>query len=328
MTGKTPHIASRHDLWPELSFDAWKDTYETLHLWTQIVGKIRLVLTPWTNHSWHVVLYVTPCGLSTSTVPYDSRSFQIEFDFHDHVLVILVNDGSRKSIRLEPMSVAAFYRKLMAALDELGLPVEINRTPNEIEDAIPFDQDHVHSSYDPDAAHRFGQVLAHCDRVFSTFRSRFLGKSSPVHFFWGSFDLALTRFSGRPAPEHPGGIPNMPDWVAREAYSHEVISSGFWPGAGLGEAAFYTYAYPEPTGFRSAPLRPEEAYYHDGLSEFVLPYDAVRMASDPDGVLMNFLQSTYEAAADLSRWNRAELEWGEPPPWQASPRRKSDRADG
>jgi hypothetical protein len=290
--------------WPALPYDAWKDACETLHLWTQIVGKIRMVQTPWVNHSWHVTLYVTPCGLTTSAIPHGKRSFQMEFDLHDHMLVILVNDGSRRSIKLEPISVAAFYRKLMAALDELRLPVHITTIPNEIADAIPFDEDETHASYDPEYAQRFGQALASCARVFGTFRARFAGKCSPVHFFWGGFDLALTRFSGRTAPQHPGGVPNMPDWVAREAYSHEVSSAGFWPGGGIGEAAFYSYTYPEPEGFRDYAVKPAAAYYHDELREFVLPYEAVRTADDPDGALIDFLQTTYEAGANLGGWDR------------------------
>jgi hypothetical protein len=291
--------------WPELPYEAWKKTCDTLHLWTQIVGKIRMAQTPWVNHSWHVTLYVTPCGLTTSAIPHGDRTFQIEFDFHEHVLVILSSDGLRKSIALEPKSVSAFYREVMSALEALSLPVRITTMPSEIPDAIPFDEDETHASYDPVFAERFGQVLASTARVLSTFRARFSGKCSPVHFFWGGFDLALTRFSGRSAPRHPGGIPNMPDWVAREAYSHEVISCGFWPGGGIGEAAFYSYTYPEPEGYQSHPVQPDAAYYHEDLREYILPYDAVRNAEDPDQALMAFLQSTYDAGAISGEWDPA-----------------------
>jgi hypothetical protein len=295
----------RFAAWPALPYDAWRETCDTLHLWTQVVGKIRMVQTPWVNHSWHVTLYVTPCGLTTSAVPYGGRSFQIDFDFRDHLLVILVDDGSRRTIRLEPKSVAAFYREVMSAMDDLGLPVHITMVPNEIADAIPFDEDETHASYDPEYARRFGQVLVSSARVLSEFRARFVGKCSPVHFFWGGFDLAVTRFSGRTAPEHPGGVPNMPDWVAREAYSHENISAGFWPGSGIGEAAFYSYTYPEPEGYRDYDVKPDAAYYHDELREFVLPYEAVRTADEPERALMAFLQTTYEAGSVPAEWDPA-----------------------
>lgn len=297
------------DRWPELPYAAWKDTRDTLHLWTQIVGKIRLALTPWQNHSWHVALYVTARGLTTSPIPDGPRNFQIDFDFLDHVLWVRTSDGHYRQVMLRPMTVAEFYAEVMGALDQLGIDVTINTMPNEIPDGIPFDKDTVHASYDEDYANRFWRVLlATCD-VLSHFRTAFLGKVSPVHFFWGSFDLAVTRFSGRKAPIHPGGVPKLPDDVAREAYSHEVSSAGFWPGGGPVEyPAFYSYAYPAPEGFAAAQVKPAEAFFSKELGEFLLPYDAVRAARDPDSTLMAFLQSTYEAAADLGQWDRAVLE--------------------
>jgi hypothetical protein len=291
------------DSWPTLCYAAWKDTYATLLLWTQIVGKIRLVQTPWVNHSWHVVYYVTARGLSTSPIRHGERVFQIDFDFIDHQLVIQTGEGERRTLRLEPRTVADFYQALMAQLAELDLRVAINTTPNEQIEAIPFEQDQKHRSYDADAVRRFFAALLQADRLLKQFRAGFNGKCSPVHFFWGGFDLAVTRFSGRPAPEHPGGVPHLPDRVAREAYSHEVSSCGFWPGnEALPEAAFYAYAYPEPDGFRNAELR-LPAYYHSDLREFILPYDKVREALSPDALVLDFLQRTYEAAATLGRWN-------------------------
>jgi len=300
---------TREDDWPSLPFDAWKDTYATLHMWTQIVGKIRLAQTPWINHSWHVTLYVTARGLTTSPIPYGARTFEIDFDFIDHQLVIRTGDGAVRTMALKPRSVADFYAELVVKLNELDLSVHIHAKPNEVADAIPFQVDEVHASYDADAAQRFWRALMQADRVFKAFRARFIGKCSPVHFFWGSFDLAVTRFSGRAAPPHPGGFPNMPDRVTREAYSHEVSSCGFWPGAAqLPFPLFYSYAYPEPPGFGSAPVRPAGAYYGADLHEFILPYDEVRKAAAPDAVLLAFLQSTYEAAADLGGWDRAVIE--------------------
>jgi hypothetical protein len=297
------------EAWPALPYAAWKDTCATLQLWTQIVGKIRLAQTPWLNHSWHVTLYVTARGLSTSPIPYGDRTFAIDFDFIDHVLRLQTSDGSERRLPLRPQAVADFYVAVMTALAELGIKVRINEEPNEIVDAIPFGQDRVHSAYDAGYAHRFWQVLARADRVFKDFRTCFLGKSSPVHFFWGSFDLAVTRFSGRTAPSHPGGVPNLPDGVAREAYSHEVSSAGFWPGGGaIDDAAFYSYAYPEPPGFRTAAVRPAAAFFNRDLNEFILPYEAVRTAASPDDTLMEFLQSTYAAAATAGNWDRAGLE--------------------
>jgi len=295
--------------WPALPYEAWKDTRVTLHLWTQIVGKIRMVQTPWVNHSWHVPLYPTTRGLTTSPIPYGSRTFEIEFDFLDHQLRIRTVEGAVEVLQLAPRTVADFYRELFARLSALGLEIKIRTTPNEIPDAIPFENDRTHSAYDPEYATRFWRTLVQADRVLKDFRSRFIGKSSPVHFFWGSFDLAVTRFSGRRAPPHPGGVPNLPDWVAREAYSHEVSSCGFWPGGdALPFPIFYAYAYPEPEGFKAASVRPDGARYNFELGEFVLPYDEVRQAALPDAALLDFLQSTYEAAATLAAWDRPGLE--------------------
>jgi len=295
--------------WPSLPYEDWKDTYATLHLWTQIVGKIRLVQSPWINHSWHVTLYLTARGLTTSPIPHGMRSFNINFDFIDHQLRIETSDGAMCSLPLRAQPVANFYHELLSTLDRLGLHVKIHPIPNEIPDAISFDQDRVHASYDGEYANRCWRAMMHAQRVFQQFRAGYCGKCSPVHFFWGSFDLAVTRFSGRRAPRHPGGVPHLPDWVAREAYSHEVNSCGFWPGGpALPSAIFYAYAYPEPAGFTSATLRPDTAYYHTQLREFVLPYDEVRQAQSPDDMLMDFCQSTYEAAANLGNWDRAELE--------------------
>jgi hypothetical protein len=295
--------------WPELPYAAWRDSYETLHLWTQIVGKIRLKRTPWLNHSWHVALYVTARGLTTSPIPDGVRSFQIDFDFIDHTLRIEVSDGTRRQFSLSGQSVARFYAAIMAALAELGIHIAIDEMPSELPDPVRFSQDNQHASYDPDAVRRFLQVLVNADRVFKQFRTSFLGKASPVHFFWGSFDLAVTRFSGRRAPLHPGGIPNLPDAVICEAYSHEESSAGFWPGGGVIDyPAFYAYAYPEPDGFRTTPVRPDASFFSKDLGEFILPYDAVRTAAQPDQALLEFLQSTYEAAANAAKWDRDALE--------------------
>ncbi len=295
--------------WPELPTAAWRDTYATVQLWTQIVGKIRLTRSPWLNHSWHVALYVTPRGLTTSPIPDGTRTFQIEFDFIDHVLRISASDGAERQFALAGHSVAGFYAAVMAALKELDIAVAIDEMPNELPEPIRFSQDNVHASYDPDAVRRFQQILVNGDRVFKQFRTGFLGKASPVHFFWGSFDLAVTRFSGRRAPRHPGGVPNLPDAVAHEAYSHEVSSAGFWPGGGaIDYPAFYSYAYPEPAGFRATKVKPDAAVFSEALGEFILPYDAVRTAADPDKALLDFLQSTYEAAAISAKWDRDALE--------------------
>jgi hypothetical protein len=295
--------------WPELPTEEWRETNATLHLWTQIVGKIRLKKSPWLNHSWHVALYVTPRGLTTSPVPDGTRTFQIDFDFIDHRLRISTSDGVHRQFALPAHSVASFYGAIMEALAELGIAVAIDEMPNELPDPVRFSQDTAHASYDPDAVGRLLQILVNSDRVFKQFRTGFLGKASPVHFFWGSFDLAVTRFSGRRAPRHPGGVPNLPDAVAHEAYSHEVSSAGFWPGSGaIDYPAFYSYAYPEPSGFRTAKVRPDAAFFSEAMSEFVLPYDAVRKSGDPDKTLLDFLDSTYEAAANAARWDREALE--------------------
>lgn len=302
------------ETWPSLPLDAWKDTYATLHRWLQIAGKIRLAQSPWVNHSWSVSLYVTARGLSTSPIPYGTRTFQIDFDFLRHRLTLESSDGGAGGFPLEPRPVAAFYAGLMRELRRLDLRVDIRKTPNEVADAVPFDKDKVHRAYDREYANRFWRILVQADRVLKEFRARFIGKCSPVHFFWGAPDLAVTRFSGRRAPPHPGGVPNLPDWVAREAYSHEVSSCGFWPGSGPAPyPAFYSYAYPEPAGFAKAPVRPREAFYSAELKEFILPYDAVRRSPTPDETLLDFLQATYEAAAGPGGWDRAALEFTSPP---------------
>jgi hypothetical protein len=300
--------------WPSLPLEAWSDTCATLHMWVQIAGKIRLAQSPWVNHSWHATLYVTPRGLTTSPIPYGARAFQIDFDFVHDQLVIETSDGRMRAFPLEPQSVATFYQRLMEEMAKLDLHVRIRKRPNEVPEPIRFDQDHAPRAYDREYAHRFWRILVQADRVMKEFRSRFIGKCSPVHFFWGALDLAVTRFSGRRAPQHPGGIPNLPDWVTREAYSHEVSSCGFWPGGGaIPYPAFYSYAYPEPAGFSAAPIKPDTAFYSADLREFILPYDAVRQSPSPDQTLTDFLQTTYEAAANLAQWDRASLERGEDP---------------
>jgi hypothetical protein len=295
--------------WPELPLAAWRETYATLHLWTQVVGKIRLARSPWLNHSWHVALYVTARGLTTSPIPDGVRTFQIDFDLLEHVLRITTSDGAIREFALSGHSVASFYHALIAALADLDIVIVIDETPNELPDPIRFSQDDKHAAYDPNAVRRFFQILLGADRVFKKFRTGFLGKASPVHFFWGSFDLAVTRFSGRSAPRHPGGVPHLSDDVACEAYSHEVSSAGFWPGSGaIDFPAFYSYAYPEPPGFRTARVRPASAFFSESLGEFILPYDAMRTVAKPDEMLLEFLQTTYEAAANAARWDRAALE--------------------
>jgi len=305
-----------NERWPALPYAAWKETRDTLHLWTQVVGKVRLALTPWLNHSWHVTLYVTARGLTTSPIPWGGGSFQIDFDFIDHVLWVRTSEGHFRQLMLRPMSVAEFYEDLMIALRDLGITVNIMTTPCEIADCIPFDQDTVHAAFDAEYVNRFWRVLLSASEVFARFRTGFLGKASPVHFFWGSFDLAVTRFSGRRAPRHPGGVPHLADSVAQEAYSHEVSSAGFWPGGGgpIDYASFYSYAYPTPEGFGAARVLPKEAFFSKELGEFLLPYDAIRATPDPDAALLSFLHSTYEAAADLGRWDRKALDCalGEP----------------
>ena len=305
----------KNEIWPPLPFAQAKSTWETLHLWTQIVGKVRLALTPWQPHSWHTTLYVTARGLSTSSITADGRIFDIEFDFIAHVLNVRVSDGRSQTIGLKGLSVATFYAGLMGALNKLGIEVTIHDRPNELPDPIPFAEDEVHASYEADHVEQLWRAMVQIDRVLKIFRTGFLGKSSPVHFFWGSFDLAVSRFSGRQAPLHPGGIPNLPDRITRESYSHEVSSAGFWPGGGPTDyAAFYSYAYPVPEGFAEQSISPAMAFYSQEAGEFILPYDAVRTANDPDATLLEFLTSTYEAAATTAKWDRSGLECaiGEP----------------
>jgi hypothetical protein len=297
-------------VWPELPYAAWQNTYATLHLWTQIVGKVRLELTPWLNHSWHVTLYVTARGLGTGPIPLDGRDLAIEFDFNDHVLWLRTTDGHFRQVMLRPVAVAEFHAEVMAALAELGVAVRINEMPNEIPGAVRFSEDRAHAAYDPDFANRHFRVLAATQRVFAHFRTGFLGKASPVHFFWGSFDLAVTRFSGRSAPlMTASSTPGLPLAVTREAYSHEVSSAGFWPGDDtIDYPAYYSYAYPEPDGFAAAKVLPGAALYFKDYGQFILPYEAVRKATDPAATLMAFLQSTYDAAANLGKWDRKALE--------------------
>ena len=297
-----------HSVWPELAYSGWRDTVATIQLWTQIVGKIRLSLTPWVNHSWQVPLYVTARGLGTSAIPIGSEILEIEFDFIAQQLLVRTSAGDERSLALEPQTVAAFYSRVVDLLRSVGVTVAINELPCELPNPIRFSQDELHKAYDRSAAHRFWRALVQIDRVFKLFRSGFLGKVSPVHFFWGSFDLAVTRFSGRSAPPHPGGVPGLPDAVTREAYSHEVSSAGFWPGNDtFPQAAFYSYAYPQPAGFaeRSVTTGTE---YNKTLGEFILPYDTVRNAADPEHTLLDFLCSTYAAAADSAKWDREGLE--------------------
>jgi hypothetical protein len=296
------------DRWPALKYEEWKDTLATLHRFTQIVGKIRLRLEPMINHWWNVTLYLTPKGLTTSAMPYrDGRWFSIDFDFLSHRLDIAGCDGEHAAFPLEAMTVAQFYRRVRSELHALDFDVRINPMPNEIPDAIPFDRDTIHASYDKAYVERFFRVLLQADRLCKAFRSSFIGKASPVHFFWGSFDLASTRFSGRPAPPHPGGFPNLPDWVTREAYSHEEHSVGFWFGNQAMEAAFYAYAYPEPKGFAEANVAPPGSW-NKQLREFLLPYESVRLSADPDRTVLDFFAATYEAAANLGNWDRRALE--------------------
>jgi hypothetical protein len=296
--------------WPTLDYEAGRATLVTLHLWTQIVGKVRLALSPWVNHSWHVTLYPEPSGLTTGPIAHGDRVFDIRFDFRDHRLRIETADGAARRLALGPRSVASFHDELMSCLEELALPVTIHGRPNEIPDpVVPFAEDTGHATYEAEHAHAFWRALLQAHRVLTSFRAGFQGKASPVHFFWGSFDLAVTRFSGRRAPRHPGGVPNLPDRVTREAYSHEVSSAGFWPGnATVPYAAWYSYAYPTPPGFGAAPVEPAEAFWSAELGEFLLPYEAVRSAPSPDAVLERFLETTYRAAAELGGWDREALE--------------------
>ncbi len=295
--------------WPDIPFEPWKDPCANLHLWTQTVGKYRLARTPWVNHSWHATFYVTPRGLTSSPIPAGDRTAQFEFDFVDHRFAGMLSDGTRESFPLEPMTVADFYGRFLAMTNRLAIHTKIHGSPNEVADPIPFEQDTVHGAYDAQAVTGFWRALVQIERVFKTFRTGFLGKVSPVHLFWGSFDLAVTRFSGRTAPLHPGGIPSLPDTVTREAYSHEVSSAGFWPGGGpVDYPAFYSYAYPTPDGFSAHRVAPDEAFFDEKAGEFILHYDVVRNASAPDAALLAFLDSTYDAAARLGAWDRAALE--------------------
>ena len=299
------------DAWPRLPLEEWQETYSTLHRWLQVVGKTRLALAPAQNHWWHVTLHLTSHGFATGAMPHGARTLDAEFDFLEHRLVLRTSDGETRALQLASRSVADFYREYVARLQELGVPARIWPMPVELADPVRFDADDANATYDPDAAQRCWRALAQVDRLLHRFRSEFLGKCSPVHFWWGAFDIACTRFSGRPAPTHPGGVPNLADFVVREAYSHECISAGWWPGSiggPVAEPAFYAYIYPEPAGARDAPVRPAQAFYHDELHEWVLPYDAVRASTDPDAAVMGFLASTYAAAADLAKWPRAELE--------------------
>ena len=296
------------DQWPDLPYAAWRETATTLQLWTQIVGKVRLMLTPWLNHGWQVPFYVTASGLGTSPIPIGHEILEIEFDFIRHQLVLRTSRGEERRTPLEPQPVSGFHGRVMDLLKQIGVEPAIHELPNEVADPIRFSQDRIHADYDADAAHRFWRALIQADRIFKLFRSGFLGKASPVHFFWGGFDLAVTRFSGRPAPLHPGGIPALPDAVTREAYSHEVSSAGFWPGNdAFPQAAFYSYAYPEPPGFREHPV-PPGAHYDATLGEYILHYDTVRTAANPDALLLDFLSTTYAAAAEAGHWDRASLD--------------------
>lgn len=301
--------SARSTAWPALRVDDWTDTRDTLHMWLQILGKLRLAGAPMVNHWWQTTFYVTPRGLTTGAVPDGTRTLSFDLDFHDHELRIDLDDGGRERIALEPKSVATFYAEVMDALRRQGVGLTITPVPNEVEPAIPFAEDEVHASYDKDAVHRFWRQLVQADRVLREFRGRYAGKVSPVHFFWGAMDLAVTRFSGAPAPQHPGGAPNCGDWVMVEGYSHELSSCGFWAGGGE-EGAFYAYAYPEPEGFRDHPVTPDAAFYSSDFRQFLLPYEAVRTAADPDATLLGFLQSTYEAAADRGEgWDREVLDY-------------------
>ncbi len=295
--------------WPVLSYEKGKDTFETLHMWTQIVGKIKLATLPWVNHSWHVTLHIVSYGLTTQTLPYKDQNFQIDFDFIDHHLKITTGKGELRKFDLHGISVADFYNKLFHLLSELKIDIKIKPVPVEIENPIPFEKDTIHKTYDEEQVTAFLDALHCIQNVFMKFRSEFKGKCSPIHFFWGSFDLALSFFSGRRAPKHPGGIPGMPDWVAEEAYCREVSSCGFWTGSdGLTEPAFYCYLYPEPEGYKDAKVLPEEAYYNTTFREFILPYSAVQQSADSDKKLLEFLNSTYHTGADLAKWDRELLE--------------------
>jgi hypothetical protein len=299
--------------WPVLSYQKGKATFDTLHMWTQIVGKIKLAVMPWINHSWHITLHVTSDGLSTKTMPFNGRNFQIDFDFIQHQLKIKTGGGDERHFDLHRLSVAAFYKKIFEQLHELDIDIKIKPEPVELENPIPFEHDTTHASYDGEQAQAFHEALLQVKNVFTSFRSRFKGKASPIHFFWGSFDLALSFFSGRRAPKHPGGVPGLPNWVAEEAYCREVSSCGFWTGSdALPEPAFYCYLYPEPQGYKTAKVEPAKAYYHTTLAEFILPYSVVQEAGDPEETLLSFLNSTYENGANLAKWDRNILEDSEP----------------
>jgi uncharacterized protein DUF5996 len=311
MTTSVKPTVGAHAAWPSLPLAEWGDTKDTLHRWLQIVGKTRLALAPPINHWWHVALYPTARGLTTSPMPYEDRMLEVELDFIDHALLVRTGDGVTRAMRLVPRSVADFYREYTSLLESLGVHVRIRPIPSEMEDELPFTEDQRHQAYDPDTAARCWNILSQATLVIQEFRGRFIGKCSPAHVFWGGFDLACTRFNGRRAPVHPGGIPHLPDRIVREAYSHECISAGWWAGnqgGPVAEPAFYTYSYPEPPGFAEARVRPDAAYYSPDLREFVLPYEAVRTASRPDEMLLEFLQTTYEAGADLGGWDRQALE--------------------
>ena len=308
MTAQQVVVASGEAVWPALSLASWQDSYATLHMLTQIVGKTRLALAPMQNHWWQVTLYLTARGLTTSSMPYGLHTATVDFDFIDHNVAIRTSAGETRAIPLVQRSVREFYTEYLDVLAALGIGARIRGVPVEVETAIPFAEDTQHASYDAQAVNRWWRAMVQIDRVFKEFRGRFEGKASPVHFFWGSFDIAATRFSGRGAPVHPGGAPNCPDYVMHEAYSRECSSAGFWPGGGTQEAAFYSYAYPEPDGYRDSPVRPDAAYYDTNIREFILPYDAVRTAASPDETLLEFLESTYEAAANRAAWDRESLE--------------------
>ncbi|WP_158795799.1 DUF5996 family protein [Pedobacter sp. L105] len=296
---------NKSQAWPELIFDQLKDTITTVQLWTQIIGKIRLTNMPWLNHSWHVTLYVSPRGLTTGSIPYEDGIFQMDMDFIQHELIITASNGKKEKMGLYPRSVANFYNELFLKLQEMNIEVEIHATPNEVDPAIPFQEDELHCSYDPQQMNLLWQALVHIETVFTRFRSGFTGKCSPVHFFWGAFDLAVTRFSGRKAPLHPGGAPNIPNRVMQEAYSHEVSSCGFWPGSEQSPApVFYAYCYPTPADFQEQPVKPAQAFYSQEMGEFILPYEVVQQATDPAATLLQFLRSTYTAAAKTGNWDK------------------------
>ncbi|MBD0332287.1 MAG: hypothetical protein ICV66_06490 [Chitinophagaceae bacterium] len=296
--------------WPAIHYNDWKETLYTVQLWVQIVGKIRLKKMPWTNHSWHVPLYISPTGLTTGSIPYENGIFQIEFDFLNHQLLITSSSGRNEKIDLHPRTVASFYNELFEKLNSMNIPVFIHAVPNEIDPAIPFKRDETHQAYDKEKVNLFWQALVSTYNVFTRFRARFIGKCSPIHFFWGSFDLAVSRFSGREAPKHPGGAPNVPLRVMQEAYSHEVSSSGFWPGGEqFPTPVFYTYIYPTPPSFGEQKVKPKEAFFNKEMGEFLLPYDVVRQSHNPEEILLQFLQSTYEAAANTAQWHREKLEF-------------------